>query len=112
MTTTTKPKIKQDHSKDIETTIARFNFERVHCVLNALDIKWIYKDKEICKVPTIADLKAGARSILQKSINSKPHSIGGLIGSSRKNKDSTYSFSLAFIVTASTNDKRQVINQL
>ena len=103
--TTTVPKLQQDHSVAIEQTIATFNFERVHCVINALDIRWSHKNRRVCTVPSIAELKAAARSLLEKSIDSKPQAIGGLIANSSKRKDGTYLFKLAFIVTASTNDK-------
>jgi hypothetical protein len=57
----------------IDEILDEFNFERVHKVMVALDWTWSGTDG----VPTIADLRRMARSLLKQVVESKGiHSVG------------------------------------
>jgi len=88
-----------DRQAMIDEIIDRFNFERVHIAMKALDWGWCTTEGNGHAVPTIAKLKAMARHLLRESINRKVCASGGLEARyhPKVDKDSEY-FELKFIL--------------
>lgn len=88
-----------DRQAMIDEIIDRFNFERVHIAMKALDWGWCTTEGNGYAVPTIAKLKAMARHLLRESIKSKVCASGGLEARyhPKVDKDSEY-FELKFIL--------------
>lgn len=91
--------ITQGQMDAIEDIIDRFNFERVHYCMKALDWKWRQADG-IISVPTIDELKIKASYLLVKSIKETVIATGGFEATYLKDtEDNTENFSLAFLLS-------------
>jgi hypothetical protein len=66
-----------DRQSMIDEVIDRFNFERVHIAMKALDWRWHSTEDNGHVVPTIPKLKGMACHLLRESINSKVCASGG-----------------------------------
>ena len=88
-----------DREKMIDEVIDRFNFERVHITMQALDWQWCSTEGNGHTVPTIERLKSTARHLLRESINNKVCASGGFEARyhPKVDKDSEY-FELKFIL--------------
>jgi hypothetical protein len=88
-----------DRQAMIDEIIDRFNFERVHIAMKALDWHWCDLAGNGHAVPTIAKLKAMARHLLREAINSKVCASGGFEAKyhPKVDQDSEY-FELKFIL--------------
>jgi len=88
-----------DRETMIDEIIERFNFERVHIAMNALDWQWCTTKGNGHAVPTLVELKAMARHLLRESINSKVCASGGFEARyhPKVDRDSEY-FELKFIL--------------
>lgn len=67
-----------DRESMIDEVIDKFNFEKVHIAMTAVDWQWQSTDNTGYAVPSIAKLKATARYLLRESIKSKVIGTGGL----------------------------------
>jgi hypothetical protein len=63
----------------IDEIIDKFNFERVHIAMTALDWQWATTDGIGRSVPTLPRLKAKARVLLRECIDDTQVSSGGFI---------------------------------
>jgi hypothetical protein len=64
---------------EIDYIIDKFNFERVHVAMTAVDWKWVKKSLASTEVPSVARLKQTARHILEIAFNEKTTvATGGL----------------------------------
>lgn len=61
----------------IDEVIDKFNFERVHIAMTALDWQWQTTAGNGHEVPSLPKLKAMARHLLMESIKSKVVASGG-----------------------------------
>jgi hypothetical protein len=66
-----------DREAMIDEVIDKFNFERVHITMTALDWKWRPTVNGPQAVPSISKLKERARYLLRESINHKVIGSGG-----------------------------------
>lgn len=91
-----------DRESQIDELIEKFNFERVHIVMTALDWEWRSLPNEPGGVPTVSRLKAMARHLLHEAINHKVVESGGFKARyyPQVTNEPEY-FSLAFIVCQS-----------
>lgn len=91
--------ITQGQMNAIENILDRFNFERVHYCMKALDWKWRQADGTI-SVPTIEELKTKAGYLLVKSIKETVIATGGFEATYLKDtEDNIENFSLAFLLS-------------
>lgn len=64
---------------EIDYIIDRFNFERVHVAMTAVDWKWAKQNLVPTEVPSVARLKQTARQILEIAFNEETTvATGGL----------------------------------
>lgn len=90
--------ITQGQMDAIQNILDRFNFERVHYCMKALDWKWRQADGTI-SVPTIDELRAKAGYLLVKSIKETVIATGGFEATYLKDtEDNIENFSLAFLL--------------
>ena len=68
---------KSKYESMIDVIIDKFNFERVHIAMTAVDWKWHTTEGNGYAVPTLPELKAMARRLLRESIKEKAISSGG-----------------------------------
>ena len=61
----------------IDEVIDKFNFERVHIAMTALDWQWQTTEGNGHAVPSLPKLKAMARHLLMESMKSKVVASGG-----------------------------------
>ncbi len=66
------------HEEQIDYIIDKFNFEKVRCVMLALDWQLACTEGKGYAVPSIARLKAMARHLLRSSIKETEVTSGGL----------------------------------
>ena len=66
-----------DHEAMIDEIIDKFNFEKVHIAMTALDWKWKPTVSNTPAVPSISRLKEMARHLLRESIKHKVVGSGG-----------------------------------
>ena len=66
-----------NHEEQIDYIIDNFNFEKVRCVMLALDWQWVCTESNGHAVPSIARLKAMARHLLRSSIKETHVGSGG-----------------------------------
>lgn len=66
-----------DREAMIDEIIDKFNFEKVHIAMTALDWKWKPTVSNTPAVPSISRLKEMARHLLREAINHKTVSSGG-----------------------------------
>lgn len=91
--------ITQGQMNAIENILDRFNFERVHYCMKALDWKWRQGDGTV-SVPTIEELKTKAGYLLVKSIKETVIATGGFEATYLKDtEDNIENFSLAFLLS-------------
>jgi hypothetical protein len=85
----------------INDVIEKFEFEKVHIAMTALDWKWIAPNGAITNqsmaVPTIARLKQTATQVLTSSIESGFAASGGFVGR-YSNPGEPESFTLSFVL--------------
>jgi hypothetical protein len=91
--------MKDDRESMIDEVIDKFNFEKVHIAMSALDWQWLTPNNDGHEVPSIARLKAMARHLLRSSINNKVTASGGFQASYHpKVDDDPEYFELEFIL--------------
>ena len=66
-----------DREAMIDEIIDKFNFEKVHIAMTALDWKWKPTVSNTLAVPSISRLKEMARHLLREAINHKVVGSGG-----------------------------------
>jgi hypothetical protein len=90
---------KSVHELMIDEIIDKFNFERVHFVMTALDWQWLTTEGNGHAVPTLAKLKAMARHLLRESVADKQVGSGGFVATYHpKSKDTSEYFDLKFVL--------------
>jgi hypothetical protein len=70
-------KLDNDRELLIEEVIEKFNFEKVHLAMLALDWRWRDASSELMIVPGLVRLKATARHLLRESVKSGLTATGG-----------------------------------
>ena len=94
-----------DRNVIIDDVIEKFNFERVHVAMVALDWAWQTTEGNGLVVPSVAKLKAAARDLLRKAINHKYIATGGFVARYLpKVDDEPEQFTLQFIVESIDSD--------
>lgn len=90
--------ITQAQMDAIDAILDKFNFERVHYCMKALDWKWCRADGTV-SVPTLEELKSKASYLLVKSIKETVIATGGFEATYLKDtENNTENFSLAFLI--------------
>jgi hypothetical protein len=91
--------INKVHESMINEVIDKFNFEKVHIAMSALDWQWATTDSIGRSVPTLPRLKAMARNLLRDCIAEKEVSSGGFVATYHpKDKDDPEYFDLKFVL--------------
>lgn len=91
-----------NHSAMISEVIDKFNFERVHIAMTALDWQWQTTEGNGYAIPTLSKLKAMARRLLLESVENECVGSGGFEARYyKKTKDDPEYFVLRFILTQS-----------
>ena len=94
-----------DRNVIIDDVIEKFNFEKVHVVMVALDWGWYTKEDNVLVVPSVAKLKACARQLLREAINHKCVATGGFVAHYLpKVDDEPEQFTLQFIIESIDSD--------
>jgi len=70
---------KSVHESMIDEIIDKFNFERVHIAMSALDWQWSTTAGNGYEIPTLPRLKAMARVLLRECITEKQVGTGGFV---------------------------------
>jgi hypothetical protein len=87
------------HESMIDEVIDKFNFEKVHVAMTALDWQWATTADNGYAIPTLSRLKAMARVLLRKSVTDKQVGSGGLVATYHpKDKDEPEYFDLKFVL--------------
>jgi len=83
----------------IDKIIDKFNFERVHIAMTALDWQWSTTEGNGYAVPTLPRLKAMARTLLRESIDKTEVSSGGFVATYHPKEELTSEyFYLKFVL--------------
>lgn len=86
----------------IDEVINKFNFERVHIAMTALDWQWCTTEGNGHAVPSLPKIKAMARHLLMESMKSKVVGSGGFEARYHPKVDSDPEFfELKFILSHS-----------
>lgn len=94
-----------DRNVIIDDVIDKFNFEKVHVAMVALDWGWHTTEGNGLAVPSVAKLKACARHLLREAINHKCVATGGFVARYLpKVDDEPEQFTLQFIVESIDSD--------
>jgi uncharacterized protein (UPF0128 family) len=94
-----------DRNVIIDDVIEKFNFEKVHVVMVALDWVWQTTEGDGLAVPSVARLKARARHLLREAINHKHVATGGFVARYfPKVDDEPEQFTLQFILESVDSD--------
>ena len=70
-------KLSNDQISLIDEVIDKFNFERVHITMTALDWQWQTTRNDGMELPSVARLKAMARHLLTEATTEKTVGSGG-----------------------------------
>ncbi len=70
-------KLSTDQISLIDEVIDKFNFERVHVAMTALDWQWQTTRNDGMELPSVARLKAMARHLLTEATTEKAVGSGG-----------------------------------
>lgn len=94
-----------DRNVIIDDVIEKFNFEKVHVTMVALDWAWQTTEGNGLAVPSVAKLKARARYLLREAINHKCVATGGFVARYLpKVDDEPEQFTLQFMVESVDSD--------
>jgi hypothetical protein len=85
---------------EIDYIISKFNFERVHVAMTAVDWKWAKQSLSPKEVPSVARLKLTARNLLETAYKEKTTtSSGGFLAKYHPSIDKLDAFlSLKFVL--------------
>jgi hypothetical protein len=87
------------HKAMIDEIIDKFNFERVHIAMTALDWQWATTAGNGYAIPTLTKLKAMARTLLRESFNETQVSSGGFVATYHPKDELTSEyFDLKFVL--------------
>jgi len=90
---------KSVHESMIDEIIGKFNFERVHIAMSALDWQWATTEGNGYAVPTLTKLKAMARVLLRECIDDKQVGSGGFVATYHPKDELTSEyFDLKFVL--------------
>jgi hypothetical protein len=90
---------KSVHESMIDEIIGKFNFERVHIAMSALDWQWATTEGNGYAVPTLPRLKAMARVLLRECIDEKQVGSGGFVATYHpKDEDTAEYLDLKFVL--------------
>lgn len=90
---------KSVHESMIDEIIGKFNFERVHIAMSALDWQWATTEGDGYAIPTLPRLKAMARHLLRECICEEQVSCGGFVATYHpKDKDTSEYLDLKFVL--------------
>jgi len=90
---------KSVHESMIDEIIGKFNFERVHIAMSALDWQWATTEGNGYAVPTLPRLKAMARVLLRECIAEKQVGSGGFVATYHpKDEDTAEYLDLKFVL--------------
>jgi hypothetical protein len=90
---------KSVHESMIDEIIDKFNFERVHIAMTALDWQWATTAGNGYAIPTLTKLKAMARTLLRESFDETQVSSGGFVATYHPKDELTSEyFDLKFVL--------------